>query len=382
MAGKLRLKSIFTPIFILLVGFLVSCTAPTPTGPEPADLTTAFVGGNDGLVISFIPGLPPDQIVDSSTPGLETQGNFKIGLQLENVGEHDIDLGRGDKMVVSVEGINPIAFGVQPETFTFRNAEFLDRPFRAKEKLADTVFPGDRIRLLFPKATGGGTTPTAEALNYLGTLPGSQTFTVQANACYTYQTLAATKLCLTDELFRRATPGQTQVCTTGLKPVENWGAPVKITRLEQTPIRFTPEGRPESLSIVFDIEQSGPGQIFDPVFFVDTTGITRTTRPVLQSDSCTRIPIGLENIVRILLAETDAPGTVVAGRTFSAINCFPDNVRLINGRATVTCDVLIDPALNRFADVEDTLIIKLLYGHMISTQTTLTIHPDRSTKIQ
>lgn len=379
MASSSKIKSFFVPILLVLTALVVSCTVPgTPQpGPEPASPGTSFVGGSNGLLISFIPGLPPDQIVDASgdptTTGssaaaqAESQGNFIVGVQVENAGEDDIVQGHGrdgdsrpDYLVVTVEGINPLAFSRNPSILAAFTKE-LPKGFviRGKEKVADTVFPGDRARILFPCDPVIDPSACTEFLNYLGKLPGTQRFTIQANACTIYETISAARICLTDEIFRRASPGQTKVCEgTGSKPVENWGAPVKITRLEQTPIKQGVGGS-QIISVVFDVEQTGIGQIYDSNLQIGSN----------LFPTCSSIPIGRENIVDIQLAQTEG--------SFSTFRCFPQEIRLVNGKGTVTCDVFLNPGFARI-DAEDNLVIRLRYGHMVSAQTSLTIHPDRS----
>src|SRR3989344_3104983 len=72
-------------LVVLLAGvFLVSgCVTPQA---EKKITDFGFLGGDNALEVKFLPQQPPDKIPETA--------EFDIALSVENIGEHEIDLGK------------------------------------------------------------------------------------------------------------------------------------------------------------------------------------------------------------------------------------------------------------------------------------------------
>ena len=206
--------------------FLVGCgsgTSSTSTGPEK----TPFHGGETGLPMRFLEGSPPDEVFDNQ------KFPFGIVVQLENLGEDEIEAGDGEIVII---GINPIDFGV-----TQADLEEPIPVMRATKKNFDgTIVDGDKNNVEF-----GG-------LNYQIDLPGNILQPrIRADACYNYKTRTATLICLKPDLL--AQTEIKEVCEIAEeKDPQNSGGPIQITELRQTAISS------DKIQVAFVVEHVGP----------------------------------------------------------------------------------------------------------------------------
>src|SRR3989338_4948843 len=96
MPTKRELKLIaFSAVFLL---FIAGCGSGDVATGAP---TTPFLGGTQGLEISFLEGSPPAEVTDGDT------FDFQALVQLKNVGEHDI---KKKDINVSLIGFLPSQF--------------------------------------------------------------------------------------------------------------------------------------------------------------------------------------------------------------------------------------------------------------------------------
>ena len=194
---------------------------------------TAFIGGDKGLVISFLPGSPPDEAFDAG------QRPFDIVVQLNNVGEYDIP---AQNVLLKISGLSPNDFGVLPQDLVKRPAEDLTRS--QKDPTGETVIQG------------AITTTDFTNLRYLPTLSGPTTFPIRVDVCYKYGTKAESTLCIKENPLNER---EKAVCVVNeAKPIENSGAPVKITQLKE----FA-KGK-DQIGFTFTVQKVGNGQLFRP----------------------------------------------------------------------------------------------------------------------
>ncbi len=193
-------------LFVITLLFLAGCGTQ-----EGFQERSPFVGGVEALSASFIPGAPPDAVMDNS------QFPFGVSVWLTNLGEYDIASGSG---YVEIVGINPADFGT--------TAAALKQPLPAvrgaRKNFDGTVIEGEQTVVSF------------DNLNYqedvVGNFDGP---IIRANMCYDYGTRASAYLCVKRDLLTNI---QTkEICDiTGEKLVSNSGGPIQIIGLRQNPL--------------------------------------------------------------------------------------------------------------------------------------------------
>ncbi len=217
-------------VTVLLFGILTLASA----GCQNNTSTSAtFVGGDKGLAISFLPGSPPDEAFDAG------QRPFDVVVQLKNVGEYDV---AAENVLLKVSGLSPNDFGVLPQDLVKRPSEPLTKT--QKDPTGEPVIEGAITTIDFTN------------LRYLPVLSGPTTFPIRVDVCYKYGTVSESTLCIKENPLNER---EQAVCKVNEeKPVENSGAPVKVTKLKE----FA-KGR-DQIGFTFNIEKVGSGQLFRP----------------------------------------------------------------------------------------------------------------------
>ncbi len=222
-------------VFILVLAVLViaGCKGNKQQGPA---LTDPFIGGTEGLVASFYPGMPPEQVFDNG------RSPFAIGVNIQNLGEADVGPGtRNPFAQVEIVGIDPQQYG-NPEVVKNFNQESLVLQ-GAKKNFDGTVLPGGQSLLTF------------QGYSYLPDLRGNSQVTLRAELCYDYETFSTTQICVKDNPLGNVY--DETICTlTGPKETKNSGAPVHVTNLEEHPMGEN------TLGITFTVEHVGNGFIY------------------------------------------------------------------------------------------------------------------------
>ena len=229
---------------VLIVLFAIAFLAMA--GCQPAEPQTrggmAFIGGTQGLAISFVDSMPPPEIFDAA------QSVFSVGVYLQNVGEAPISQSslRNRYGYVEIIGISPQQFGKgsqQDLKVTFAEANInLEGSRRG--------FQGEII-------AGEIDIISIDDLTYLPDRVGNQEVTVRANVCYEYATFTNTDICIKDDIIENVFDDT--ICTlSGAKPVSNSGAPIQVTHLTQSP------GSRETIVVTFTVANVGRGVPFLP----------------------------------------------------------------------------------------------------------------------
>ncbi|MEM2873943.1 MAG: hypothetical protein QW063_00585 [Candidatus Nanoarchaeia archaeon] len=165
----------------------------------------AFIGGNEGISIEKMTGLPPDQIYEGQ--------DFQIGVTLKNKGEAE-----ASNIVVSVAGIDATRFQLSPVS------EQLIK-LSPVSKIGDTMIPGGQAQIIF----------NAKAPDIVG---AQAQYPLQIIAIYDYSTQAVAGVCMKESLIQQTTAGPEICKLTGNKPVESSGAPMKVVSVEELPTGF------------------------------------------------------------------------------------------------------------------------------------------------
>ncbi len=200
-------KGIVLVIILAMTLFLSGCGGQTASG-------NTFIGGTEGLKVSFLPGSPPEKTTDGVTSG------FGIVVKLENVGENSVAASDGYVQI----------WGLDANTYNSNIPDF-------KKKFSDQDGFGDEIRSARMNAgqvlTGGVGTVDFGELKYMPVTQGDLPQTVWANVCYKYTTKVAAQICVKNNV-EQALSG-TNICEVeGEKNPQNSGAPIQVTSLKET----------------------------------------------------------------------------------------------------------------------------------------------------
>ena len=132
-------KAILISFVALMLLFAYGCGQ---TDEQPGAVGSKFVGGKEGLAISFAPGSLPDKVLDQGQP-------FGISVVMTNRGDHTVE--NGADATVKITGIDPTDFGVSAADLV----QDAPGPIRGAQKdVSGNVIQGETVSLDFP--TGGG----------------------------------------------------------------------------------------------------------------------------------------------------------------------------------------------------------------------------------
>jgi hypothetical protein len=262
-------KELISLAIVLLLGLFLG-TAGCQSDNKTTGTSTPFMGGTNGILLSFTPEAPPAEVYDS--------GNypFDIVIQLTNDGEYDV---KAADATVRILGIDPADFGKTTAELSLQPVEDLLGSY----KEADT---GTVIK---------GTTTTVEFtnFNYKGKTAGNMQMPLFADICYTYGTKVASQLCIKKD----PTDSSSRICVVEEdKPVYSSSAPVQVSLLHQS-LR----GR-NTVGFTFTVQKKGNGNVFSRGSKCDTTGILYENKvwievivPEMTGLKCTGFTGGTDN---------------------------------------------------------------------------------------
>ncbi len=229
--GVKKMRWIYILLIISLVFISASCQLP---GRGTADIGTSFVGGSEGLDISFAADEPP-------STGVLDMGSepFFITVEVENKGE-DVVLER--EVVTLLSGISAYEFGFPGNILEKENQEDI-LPVR---KDGDEIIPGGKNEIRYGP------------VSYLQDNIADVSFNLQADVCYNYRTKAITSLCLKREAIQIGRTRVGEACEiNSIRDSESSGAPIMIDNVREdasglNQVRFT-----------FDVSNIGDGEVWD-----------------------------------------------------------------------------------------------------------------------
>ncbi|MBI2134082.1 hypothetical protein HYU11_05360 [Candidatus Woesearchaeota archaeon] len=297
---------------LLLVFFLiVGCSQQTNKGNDN------FRTGTKGLVMSFIPGSPPDRFLGD--------GKLDVAVQVKNAGTTSIENSNGFGGNIYLTGFdrNIIAFDKEADGINLLGGRNLYDPegeidikeFQGNVKLADGV---DTYKT-----------------------------TLMATACYSYETTAAPMVCIDPDPFGSKT--KQKACTTqnvGLSGGQ--GAPISVTKVELNPSS-------EKLRFTIHFSNSGGGMVYD-----------------MNSQNCNPYSTGLsskeKNVVsveEVRIGSIDITGTCkpLIDRKFT----------LINNARNIMCELDIQSSGIPQSAFSSPLLIRVRYGYTTSISKSIEI---------
>ncbi|MEK6854117.1 MAG: hypothetical protein AABX60_02165, partial [Nanoarchaeota archaeon] len=204
-------------VFVLILA-LALIVAGCKGGEKGAlsSAATPFIGGTEGVRISFLENAPPRETLDNPKPADKSQiSNFDIALRVENVGEQKIP----------ANTLNVIIGGIYSSDFNIPNPKtaFLTKNLAQELEGVRKDPEGERL-------PGGIDEVTFQDLAYVKSLEGNSEFPIQADVCYPYKTRAVADFCMRKELTK-ATAGVCQI--KGSKPAFSSGGPIQVTSFEE-----------------------------------------------------------------------------------------------------------------------------------------------------
>jgi len=301
------MKKIIFIIGILSLLMLIGCETE-----EKKTIQTTYIGGQSGLIASFIEGAPPSEIFDNN------QYPFGIAIKLENKGEFDIAVDAG---YVEMLGFNPTDLGTTQANLK-KNIGLMKG---TKKNFDGSVLNGDSTVIEF------------NDLNYAVNLPGDLDLKVRANTCYDYATKVSTKICVKKDLLSTSKA----ICEiSGEKDVANSGAPIHITSFKENPIGSN------KLQFTFVIEKVGET---NDRFFKKSTDCLDTATNMNKNIIHVKITSGVGGISPSCTGFREGSGS-------------EGDVMLYDGAPrTVTCTV---DTTNVQGEFEDFMNIELGYRYM------------------
>jgi len=322
-------------IGVVLLFLIAACNGDGGDAIIGGAPTTPFIGGSQGLEISFLEGSPPDEVLDNNF------FPFEAIVSLKNQGEFDL---KKNKVKISLIGFSPADFGI---TTAARVAKLKDQkpdddPVPRRRDAEGTIQEPLEILTQFP--TSGG------SFSYLNKIPGNTPFIFRADVCYQYQTKVVSELCVLEDLVGATDDA---ICDpSGSKNVFSSGSPVRVTGFRQS------VAGQDRIQFSFDIEHSGSGFIFKQK--LDTNGVTvlapecpKTTTLRRESEDFVTVKVdtGLKDD-GLKCSGLDPILTGAGDDTASASNA----IKLIDGKRTITCtQELDDPRTDLIKTVDITL---------------------------
>ena len=211
-------------IMLVMVGLLilVGCGQQSEVGTT----SKPFIGGTNAIEFNLIEGAPPSEVYDGGSYP------FEVTVNVENKGEYDVDK---SKISIDLAGFYPADFG--SPAVQKNPAEDLEKSYIDSE---GNIIPGTISYVTF------------DGFNFGGTLPANNEYTIRANVCYAYGTLAQADLCVLDDL----TKTNDQVCTVSERKTSySSSAPVQVENFEES-IAGT-----DKITFSFEIVHRGSGAI-------------------------------------------------------------------------------------------------------------------------
>jgi len=225
-------------IIFICIALLALAGCPKEEGTEVS--LQPFIGGTQGLAISFEANAPPTEIFDGGF------SPFDVTVRLENKGEFDVDRKNAR---VQISGIRAQEFNLLDEDFIKQPDEDLSAVFTDP---TGTLIQGNPVFVEF------------KDFNHVGFIDAASIpFTIAADVCYGYGTTAVSKLCVRRSILNPEEGGLCEINEN--KPVFSSGAPVQISGFRES------ARSSDKISFSFDINHAGTGNVFERESRCDTS---------------------------------------------------------------------------------------------------------------
>ena len=267
---------------------------------DPGDRDDDYKKGVGSLEYEFLRNSPPSQVFQNQ--------NSRVSIELKNIGANQIQNGfltlTYDRGIVEFTDGSSSSFSIRGKSVEYEKGEtkIVSFPFRALK---------------------------------LSTESQIQKTTIVASTCFDYKTEVLEQVCIDTDPYNIKPDSEEGVCDQRDLSPGATGGPVRVSRVET---QFVSDEIAVAPNFVIEISQSNFGS--DNIFSPGTNNGFCMGRPV-EADKL--------NVVDIRAELSDAE-----------LECNRDKVKLIDGRATVTCKGFpIDISLGNY---EAPLYIELSYG--------------------
>src|SRR3989344_6285517 len=270
---------------IVLFVVLLSCTQFN-RGTEQNQPTTGYRTGSQGLLITFLPNLPPPRVFDRDP--------FNVVLQVENLGTGRVGNGL-DRLYISGFDHNLIT-GIGTDGIPLPLLE--GRTQYINRGGLDTLSYRGTIRSL-----------TEKRIDKYQPL-------ILATACYHYETIANAQVCVDPDPY--APTSTARVCTPTAVGTGSQGAPVAVTNVQV-------DAAPGKTRFTINIQNVGGGSVF------------RTGNQYLAKCSPYNPGLAFDELDFVQLAD------VMISDTSIKASCKPldrdSHIRLTNGNGQIFCEL-------------------------------------------
>jgi len=301
-------------LLIFLVILLIGCTRKAQT-PIPTDFRT----GTQGLVLTFVPNLPPSRIFDREP--------FQAMLQVENKGTSVVG-GPMDRLYLSgfdntiITGIN--TYGEQIPQLEGRG------PFVSQGDIDTVAFRG-----------------TIQSLT--GKRIDKYTPTILATACYNYETIASAQVCIDPNPY--APTSIQRVCIPTTAGTGSQGAPIAVSSVQV-------DASPGKTRFTIRISNVGGGDVFR--FGPQYMDSCSPYNPGLGFDEVDFLQVADVTVSDLSIIETCRPLDDT------------HHIRLTSGQATLFCEFT---AMREQSPYLTPLNVILRYGYRQSISRMVEIRP-------
>ncbi len=214
-------------IGILAIGILLSaCTG----GDNGSAGETGFIGGTQGVQLSFGNNAPPNPIADGG------QQTFPVIVEAENLGEESVP---ASNATITLEGFSYSAFNKTRESLISQPTEDI----QANRQTPD----GEQIDAapVFTEFPG---------FTYEDDVQAGYETAMIAKMCYEYSSTTSTELCIRDDMLLADSSSPCQVSST--RDSSSSGAPVQITKVEQD------VSTSDRTLVTFTVQNQGSGDVY------------------------------------------------------------------------------------------------------------------------
>jgi len=327
-------KFLIFMIFFVLLTLISSCR-----GKNVEKSIEELRTGTQGIILNFLPNNPPAMIhVDKS----HDKNNFEVILELKNLGafpQPETRIG-GPKGKVYLSGYDP---AIITDVKAKDNSDDLER--RALEGKSMINLNGGSDLAFF---TG--------RIDYEKLNVERYDLTLQATACYEYETIAGPTICIEPNPY--STIQEKKICEVSDTQLSGQGAPVAVTKIEE-------EAFERKTQFKITIKNVGNGDVLKVDAFekCDPYGTKKLER---------------DDIDKVYLQEVKIADNQLQCRPFATdpVTSTSGYIRLINGEGSIICELSKDiyPNYERSKTAFTTpLTIRLNYFYKNTAQRNLQI---------
>jgi len=278
-----------------------------------------FVGGEDGLTVSFVGSNPPARVFQNR--------DFSVILQLENRGEYNIP-----EEAIRILFSNGQTFGVEDADIVQSNSNMLQKRIKAETDF----IPGGVEYISFEELSYSGPTMLTE----------DSPISLSLDVCYPYKTTSVADVCVSTKI-------DSDICDPLGEPiVQTTGGPILVSKIKQ--LSSATSGDKVWVDLEIDFELVGDGKIYD----------IRDECSNLDNDSV--LTIEQISIGGQTFSSKDEVSELCSGKD-NRIGLHPEDKT-----QTIICNI---PVENVIDDYTDRFTITVIYNHAFFINKQISVMP-------